>query len=211
MALTDYEKVQDSLPFIGNDIAGCRMGDLWRVCKSNRATETHVRREDNCHALDDASLRKAPVRVEACRSACASADESCEVTTVLPAITKSARVDHHTLSLTSSQSNLGPLALAETFQVTLVYIMQLGFWKGLIGGLAVFLILVSATIGCILSIGLWLRRKEDHPRKRTRRRESAQAREFRFPTKRQSSRKRVRWLDKVEGGHELEKAMGYKM
>lgn len=205
MALADYEKVQASIPFIGNDTVGCRMDDLWCVCKSNTAIETHVRYEDSCRALGEASLRKAPVGVEACRSACVSTDESCEATTILPTITKSAGGDHHILSLISSQSDLGPLALAETFQATLVYIMRLGFWKGLMGSLAVFLILASATIGSILSTGLWLRRKEDHLRKRAGRRESAQAREFGFPTRRRSSGKRVRWLDEVEGGHELEK------
>jgi hypothetical protein len=211
MALADYEKVQDSMPFIDNDTAGCRMGDLWCVCKSNTAIETHVRYEDSCRALGDASLRKAAVEVEACRSACASVDESCEVTTILPAMTKSTGDDYHILSSTSSQSDLGPLALAEAFQATLVYIMRLRFWKGFMGILAVFLILVSATIGCILSIGLWLRRKEDHLRKCARRRKSAQAREFGLPTRRRSSGKRVRWLDEVEGGYELEKTIGCKM
>jgi hypothetical protein len=65
----------------------------------------------------------------------------------------------------------------------------------------------SATIGCILSIGLWLRRKEDHLREHDRRRESAQARDPGFPARRRNSGRRVRWLDEVEGGHELEKAM----
>ena len=211
MALADYEKVQDSIPFIGNDTAGCRVDGLWCVCKSNAAIETHFRYENRCRALGEASLRKAPVGVEACRSACASAKESCEITTILLAITKSAGGDHHILSLTSSQSDLGPLALAEIFQATLVYIMRLGFWKGLIGSLAVLLILVSATIGCILSIGRWLRRKEDHLRGRARRRGSARAGEFGFPTRRRSSGKRVRWLDEVEGGYELEKTIGCKM
>lgn len=204
MALADYEKVQDSMPFIGNDTAGCGVDRLWCVCKSNTAVETNVRYGDSCRAPGKAGLRKAPVGVEACRSACASADESCEVITILPTITKSAGGDHHILS---SQSDLGPLALAETFQATLVYIMRLGFWKGLMGSLVVFLILVGVTIGCILSIGLWPRRKEDHLQERARRRESAQVREFGFPTRRRSSGRRVRWLDEVEGGHELEETM----
>jgi hypothetical protein len=85
--------------------------------------------------------------------------------------------------------------------------MRLGFWKRLMGSLAVFWILVGATIACILIIGLWLRRKEDHLRERDRRRESAQRRDFGFPARRRSSRRRVRWLDEVEGGHELEKTM----
>jgi hypothetical protein len=83
----------------------------------------------------------------------------------------------------------------------MVYIIRLGFWKGLMGSLAVFLILVGATIGCILSIGLWLRRKEDHLRER------ARAREFGFPARRRSSGRRVRWLDEVKGGHELKETM----
>ena len=210
MALADHEKVQDSMPFISNDTAGCRMDDIWCVCKLKMAIETHVGYEDNCRAPGEASrreasLREAPVGVEACRSACASAGESCESITILPAITKSVGGDHHILSSASSESDLGPLALAETFQATLVHIMRLGFWKGLMGSLVVFLILVGVTIGCILSIGLWLRRKEDHLRDRARRRESVQVGEFGFPARRRSSGRRVRWLDEVEGGHELEK------
>jgi hypothetical protein len=207
VALADYEKVQDSVPFIGNDTTGCTVDGLWCVCKLNTAIETHVRYEDSCHAPGEASMREAPVGVGACGSACESADKSCEIITVLPAITKSAVGDHHILSPTSSESDLGPLALAETFQATLVHIMRLGFWKGLMGSLAVFWILIGATIGCILSIGLWLRRREDHLREHDRRRESAQARDFGFPARRRSSGRRVRWLDEVEGGHELEKTM----
>lgn len=201
------KKVQDSVPFIGNDAIGCRVDDLWCVCKSNTAIETHVRYEDSCRSPGEATIREAPVEVGACGSACESADKSCEIITVLPAITKSAVGDHHILSPTSSEPDLGPLALTETFQATLVHIMRLGFWKGLMGGLAVFWILAGATIGCILSIRLWLRRKEGHLRERDRRRESAQTRGFGFPARRRSSRRRVRWLDEVEGGHELEETM----
>jgi hypothetical protein len=207
MALADCGKIQDSMPFIGNSTTGCRMDDLWCVCKLKTAIEIHAGYEDSCRAPSEASLSEAPVGVEACRSACASVDESCEVITLLPAITKSVRGDHHILSSMSSESDLGPLALAETFQATLVNIMRLGFWKRLMGSLVVFLILVGATIGCILSIGLWLRRKEDHLRDRARRCESAQARESGFPARRRGSGRRVRWLDEVEGGHELEKTM----
>jgi len=198
-------KVQDSVPFIGNDTTGCRVDDLWCVCKLNTAIDIHVRYEDSCHAPAEASMREAPVGLGACGRACESADNSCEIITVLPAITRSAVGDRHILSPTSSESDLGPLALAETFQATLVHIMRLGFWKGLMGSLAVFWILAGATVGCILSIGLWLRRKEDHLRERDRRRESAQTRDFGFPARRRSSGRRVRWLDEVEGGHELEK------
>jgi hypothetical protein len=207
VALADYEEVQDSVPFIDNDTTGCRVDDLWCVCKLNTAIETHVRYEDSCHALGEASMREALVGVGVCRSACESTDKSCEIITVLPAITKPATGNHHMLSLTPSESDLGQLALAETFQATLVHIMQLGFWKGLMSSLVVFWILVGAAIGCILSIGLWLRRKEGHLRERDRRRESAQAREFGFPARRRSSGRRVRWLDEVGGRHELEKTM----
>jgi hypothetical protein len=207
VALANYEKVQDNVPFIGNDTTGCTVDDLWCVCKLNTAIETHVRYDDSCRAPGEASMREALVGVGACRSACESVDKSCEIITVLPAITKSAVGDHHILSPTSSESDLGPLTLAETFQATLVHIMRLGFWKGLMGSLAVFWILIGATIGCILSIGLWLRRREDHLREHDRRRESAQARDFGFPARRRSSGRRVRWLDEVEGGHELEETM----
>jgi hypothetical protein len=207
VALADYEKVQDSVPFIGNDTTGCRVDDLWCVCKLNTAIETHVRYEDSCRTPGEASMREAPVGVGACRSACESADKSCEIITVLPAITKPAVGDHHILSPTSSESDLGPLALAKTFQATLVHVMRLGFWKGLMGSLVVFWILVGAIIGCILSIRLRLRRKEGHLRERDRRHELAQAREFGLPARRRSSGRRVRWLDEVGGGHELEKTI----
>jgi hypothetical protein len=187
------------VPFIGDDTTGCRVDDLWCVCKLNTAMETHVRYEDSCRALGEASMREASVGVGACRSACETADKLCEIITVLPAITKPAVGDHRILSRTPSESDLGPLALAETCQATLAHIMRLG--------LVVLWILVGATIGCILSIGLWLRLKEGHLRERDRRRESAQAREFGLPARRRSSGRRVRWLDEVEGGHELEKAM----
>jgi hypothetical protein len=207
MALADYEKVQNSMAFIGNDAAACRMDDLWCVCKLKTAMETHVGYEESCRAVSEASLRQAPVGPEACRRACASADESCEAIVILPAITKSARDDHHILSSTSSESDLGPLALAEAFQATLVHIVRLGFWKGFMVSLVVFLILLGATIGGILSIGLWLRRRERHLRERTRRREFAHAREFEFRARRRSGGGRVRWLDEVEGGSKLEKTM----
>jgi hypothetical protein len=114
---------------------------------------------------------------------------------------------HHILSPTSSQSDLGPLALAEAFQATFVRIMLLGFWKGLLGSLAVLWMVLGATTGCILSIGLWLRRKENDLRERDRRWEVAQAREAGFQARQRSSGRRVRWLDEVEGRHELEKTM----
>jgi hypothetical protein len=88
--------------------------------------------------------------------------------------------------------------------------MRLGFWKGLLGSLAVFWMLLGATIGCILSIGLWLRSKENDLREHDRRWAVAQAVEARLRARRRSGGRRVRWLDEVEGGHELEKTMGVR-
>lgn len=81
--------------------------------------------------------------------------------------------------------------------------MQLGFWKGLLGSLAVFWMLFGATVGCVLGIGLWLRRKEYEASER-RRQVSAKAQEV----GRRSSGRRMRWLDQVEVGVEFEKRGG---
>ena len=67
--------------------------------------------------------------------------------------------------------------------------------------------LVGATIGCIVSIGLWLRRKECGLQERDRRWEIVQASEAGFRARRRGSGRRVRWLDEVEGRHELEKTV----
>ena len=144
----------------------------------------------------------------ACTNACVSAASSCATTSLLVVPTRrppqsAPTDDQHVPSAISSQSDLGPLTLAETFQATFVRIMQLGVWRGLLGSLAVFWILISATIGCILSIGLWLRRKENDLQERDRRWELAEAREAGLRERRRR-RRRVRWLDEVEGGQELE-------
>ena len=167
-------------------------------------------------------------------NACASAEPSCATISLLlpvvpsrPRPQQSAPVDddnddddddhhhhhHHVLSATSSPSDLGQLALAETFQATVGRLVQVEFWLGLLGSLAAFWMLVGATVDCILSIELWLRRKENDLRERGRRRwELARAREARFRKRWRRSGggggrgrgRRVRWLDEVEAGQELE-------
>lgn len=62
---------------------------------------------------------------------------------------------------------------------------------------------MGVIFGCILSIGIWIGRRESEIRERNRRREVVgKARTDRF-----GERRRIRWLDEIEGGRELEKLM----
>ena len=115
--------------------------------------------------------------------------------------------DNHNVLPPPTSSDLGPLALAETLQATLVRIMQLGFWRGLVGSLAVFWMLAMATVGCIVGIGVWARRKEERREGDGRRRRRRRRR--RVVEDRRGRRRRVRWLDEVEvegqGDREVER------
>ena len=62
-----------------------------------------------------------------------------------------------------STASLGPLALAESFQATLTRILDLGFWRGLCGSLAVLWMLLGAAVGTVLSIGLYVRQRGGGP------------------------------------------------
>ena len=123
------------------------------------------------------------------------------------------------LSGGSTRTSLGPLALAETFQATLARILDLGFWRGLCGSLAVLWMLLGAAVGTVLSIGLYVRqrgggrRRQDTERERW---EGQRKRMFGFTaaaavgyTRGRSASpgkgggagaRRVRWVDQEMGG-----------
>jgi hypothetical protein len=69
-------------------------------------------------------------------------------------------------------------------------------------------------IGCILSpvliLRLWLRIRESSLRESGKRREAVQAMEAGFRARQRSGGRRVRWLDEVEEGYELEKTINVR-
>jgi hypothetical protein len=60
--LTDYKKLQLDVPFIRNEITGCQVTDLWRLCKFMESKlEAHTKHgKDACTASSEAGTLQNP-------------------------------------------------------------------------------------------------------------------------------------------------------
>lgn len=190
---------------------GCSVsGEAGTLHNSDHVCSLHV-----LTAISAARHYAALLPPAACKDVCASAAGSCETITFLFSAEpqpQPAPDNHHPLSLTTSQSDLGPLAPAETSGAKFVRILLLVFYyvilgvqKVLLGSVVVFWMLTVATAGCILTIGLWLQGMQNLLRERREREQALDA-----GLRARQIGRRVRWRDEVEGGLEPEEGMDGK-
>jgi hypothetical protein len=118
----------------------------------------------------------------------------------------------HSLTSSSAYADFGPMALTEAFQATFFRILELGFWRGLLGSVAVVWILGGMALGMVMGVAVWLRRREEAMggRKKDRERRRKERRDKVGSERGRGAGRRVRWLDEIdewevaEGGKEME-------